>query len=480
MARRQGLTVGRRAGAARSPTAAPPPLAVTDAPFLAAAGAIARTLADTAMTTGAGAGWQGDELVGDSEATLAVVRGAVGPGLYSGLAGIGWFLGHLAAVTSDRRLEALAVAALRSAIAQASSDGTATLSLFSGRTGVAWAAVDVGTRLPDAGLARDGLALARLVATSVLPGDRAEPERSDPSRDGDVDLLAGLAGTVVGLLAIHELLRQASVRSPTSADDGLLDAASRAAHVLGETAQRDAFGASWPDPACPDAPALCGLGHGASGPAWAIAEAAWATGVTGASGLPPVVEQALRYERGWFSADRCAWADLREPPVHGARGDWPAWTSAWCHGAFGIGAVRWRIHERTGDLTALAEASAAVDAARAFVTSAARALRSGGCGDVTLCHGLGGAIELMLLAYEITGEADHLRAARRAGELVLATRAANQGRWTLGLRRAELVPGLFTGLAGIGVTMLRLHDPAAIASPLLPGRRRWPGRRPRA
>lgn len=76
---------------------------------------------------------------------------------------------------------------------------------------------------------------------------------------------------------------------------------------------------------------------------------------------------------------------------------------------------------------------------------------------------MGGAIELMLLAYEVTGEREHVVAARRAGDLCLAIHAANQQRWTVGLRNAETPLGLFTGLAGTGVTMLRLHDVTAIA-----------------
>ncbi|MDP9179640.1 MAG: hypothetical protein M3O61_18360, partial [Gemmatimonadota bacterium] len=104
------------------------------------------------------------------------------------------------------------------------------------------------------------------------------------------------------------------------------------------------------------------------------------------------------------------------------------------------------------------------------------ALRQSQMSDVTLCHGLGGAIELMLLAYEITGLHDHQRAARRAGDLCLSIYRANANRWTVGVRRGETEPGLFLGLAGIGVTMMRLHDPGLVGSPVLPGRFAMPPR----
>ena len=129
------------------------------------------------------------------------------------------------------------------------------------------------------------------------------------------------------------------------------------------------------------------------------------------------------------------------------------------------------MYELSEDLTALAEASAAIHAARLLVSTAGSVLRVGQLSDVTLCHGLGGAAELMLLAYEITGLEDHRRAARRVGDLCLEIHRANHREWTCGLHGAKRVPGLFVGLAGIGATMLRLHDTSLIGSPLLPGRR---------
>jgi lantibiotic modifying enzyme len=179
--------------------------------------------------------------------------------------------------------------------------------------------------------------------------------------------------------------------------------------------------------------------------------------------------RAFAYERSWFSPERCAWADLREPAT--AQGvEWPGWMNAWCHGAIGIGAARLRDYERSGSTLMLAEAGAALHAARSMVAHAGSGLRQGKYADVTLCHGLGGAAELMLLAYEVTGVEDHRRAARRVGDLCLEIHRAKGGRWTTGVQGGEQVPGLFLGMAGIGSLMLRLHDPRAMGCPLLPGR----------
>ena len=90
---------------------------------------------------------------------------------------------------------------------------------------------------------------------------------------------------------------------------------------------------------------------------------------------------------------------------------------------------------------------------------------------MTLCHGLAGSAELMLLAFEATGLEEHLRAARRVGDFILQLRDRNGGRWTAGLPGGEDVPGLMLGRAGLAALFLRLHDPSAMESPMLPGSR---------
>lgn len=429
-------------------------------PFLAAAVAVARELADGAVRVPSGVRWIGDDLIGhgpggSDEAALTLVRGPVGPDLYGGTAGIGWFLGHLAAAVRDAELAGVAAGALRFSLDSAEATlESSSPSLYSGAAGVALAAADVAGRLRRPMLDRRAVALARRVAAGL---------RDRPGGVEGTDLIGGLAGVLIALLAIHR-------RTP---DPVLLRGCRTAAERLLDARHTDSSGTSWPDPQGGADPAWCGLGHGASGVAWALAELAWATR---SRALLAVAEDALRYERTWFSAERCAWADLRKPAHPLEPAAWPAWTTAWCHGAIGIGAVRLRIYEATRDITALAEATAAVEAARQLVAAAAAALRQAQVSDVTLCHGLAGAVDLMLLAGEVTGRREHQRAARRAGDLILSMRAANRGRWTLGLRGGEQVPGLFLGLAGIGVVLMRLHDPRLIASPLLPGRPR--ARRP--
>jgi len=416
-----------------------------DSPYLAAAIGIARQLVRDALPAGPGVTWEGDEIVGDED-DHTIVRMRVGSDLYGGAAGIAWFLGHIAPFDSSGAFASTVAKAMSAAIAGARKGlQSRTFSLLSGSTGTALAAIEVADRLKLVRLRRSALSLVRETCELIVQ----EPMH-------EVDLIDGAAGIIVGLLAIH---RRCS-------DPVLLDTCRMVCEALLQHARHEWWGSSWPESDI--APALCGLGHGMSGVGWALAEMAWAVGE---QRYLAAAREAFRYERSWYSPERCAWPDLRDPKEKSiADGTWPGWMTAWCHGALGIGAVRLRLYEASGDITALAEASAAIQAARLLVMQAGIGLQAGQISDVTLCHGLGGAAELLLLAYEVFDLHDHLRAARQVGRLCLNVYARNGQTWTCGLRGAEHVPGLFLGLAGIGTTLLRLHDPSAIGSPLLPGR----------
>ncbi|MEQ1956632.1 lanthionine synthetase LanC family protein [Mesorhizobium yinganensis] len=394
------------------------------------AGASAETLGVT---------WVGDDLVGTDENNTSVIHGPVGPDFYGGAAGIAWFLGHLARATASPVYADVARAGLAFSLSTARREFCpASLSLYSGAAGVALAAAEVADALDDMDLRREAFALARDIANSIIAGATIEMN----------DLLSGLAGVSIGLLALHRM----------SGDSLYLDAARLACKYLMGRRSHSWWGDSWPDHE--GQPALCGLGHGASGIGLALAEAAW---VTGDASLLDAAHAAFTYERSHFARERSAWPDLRKPES-------PGWTTAWCHGGLGIGAVRLRLYEATGDDWALAEASAALLAARGLAVQAGRDAAQGIAHDATLCHGLGGVTELILLASEILKLPEHSQAACRLADLCLKIKSLNGGKWTTGLAGCADVPGLFTGIAGVGVTMLRIGNPAAIGSPMLPGR----------
>lgn len=417
-------------------------------PYLSAALAIADQLVTSAISTEDGVTWSGDDFEGADEKSLKIVYRQVGADLYSGTAGIAWFLAHVAKLTHDASYAKIAEAGLKFALNNINAlDNPASLSLYSGATGVSLAVIEAANALSNKELYEVGVNLAKQVSNQVIVGPAM----------GEFDLISGNAGVILGLLTAYR----------HSMDNSLLQACHASSAQLVNDQQKNWFGGAW-YPQHNTAPALCGLGHGASGAGWALSEMAW---LTQNQTYLKAANAAFKYERSWFSPDISGWPDLREYDSTSLQNQqWPGWTHAWCHGAFGIGAVRLRLYEATQNMAALAEASAAIQAARLFIAQAGTSLKQGHIADVTLCHGLSGAVELFLLAYEVLDGNDHLRAARFTGDLCLANYHANGGAWTCGLVGAKQIPGLFLGLAGIGATMLRLHNPAMMQSPMLAGR----------
>ena len=367
--------------------------------------------------------------------------------VYGGTSGIGWFLAHLSAATRDDDVAATARAGLRQGLArvgEATADG-----FYTGRAGIALAAVTAGRALGDAEIVSEGADLALAARDARREAAVAE-----------VDVIAGAAGTILALLQLGRALEDSAFRA----------AAVSVGEALLSRANRDADGWSWPAAAASE-PFLCGLGHGASGIALALLELEAASGDArfgeGARG-------ALLYERTWFSREHGNWPDLRE--LDQARieaGAAPAYLVYWCHGAAGIGLVRLRAHERGAGASATAEAGAAIDVATATMLRLVGAGRDPVPVDVTLCHGAGAVAELHVCAAETTGDREHLATARRLYRWALWGKDASEpGRLPrelpCGVPGGSETPGLMLGLAGIGALLLRLHDPAAIPSPLLP------------
>lgn len=419
--------------------------------------AIARRLVDEAVWHEDRCTWTGDDI--DQGPGLPpegqLVHRPVGPDLYGGTSGIAWFLAHAWRATGDDGLRSAALGAVRHSLTR-TGDSPAGTGLYTGAPGVAVVAGVVTRLLGDdqPAIRAQADALAATAAASCLAGD--PPVADQP---GGADLIQGDAGRVVGFLVLS--------RRP-GAGGSLGAAALAAGERLLAAADRDGAGWSWPAPE-PDWPALCGLGHGGSGPAVALDMLA---ARTGDARFAEGARQSERYERSWFNRDRGNWPDLR-----GAPADYP---SFWCHGAGGIGLARLEAWRRTGDPTLLAEAAAAVDTATA---STLRALGRSGSPDagarfesnLSLCHGVGSVAELHALAAEVTGDVAHLGLGRRlalwaaglAGDDEVPVAEA-AGEIACGIPGGGEAPGLLVGLAGVGACFLRLADPTALPSPGLP------------
>ena len=276
-----------------------------------------------------------------------------------------------------------------------------------------------GLLLDEEGLVEDGVALA--VAT-------AEQGLAAPG----LDVVSGRAGAVLGLLLMADL-----VPEPRLVDLARLQGDELVARVR-DGAERVSLSPAGDRGAAHQT----GLAHGAAGIGGALVELVAATG---AGEYEAAARRAFAYERRLFDPVERNWPDLREAGA-------VSFPCAWCHGAPGIALVRARAFEVLGDdsLREESELGLATTERTTLLT-----LRSEGF-DFSLCHGLTGNAQVLLEAGEMLGSD---RSARRELALDVARWGveghARAGRpWPCGTHVGES-PGLMTGLAGIGLFLLR-------------------------
>ena len=402
--------------------------------FLDEAFRLGRRLSGAAIRHAGRCTWLGDDIVAGN-AVWQRTAGTLGPDFGTGTAGVGWFLARLSSATQDGAMATVAAEALLQSLQGA--DGLIAnrrLGFHGGATGLAWAAVDAGRALGCAELVDNGM------QTGLQAAQAASAETDSADSPG---LWHGSAGTLAGLLGLADLSGEAE----------FLTATSRSADRLIELISR------WTLSSHPSAPlpsresrSVVGLAEGASG--IGVMLAAWSV----RAGEPRAREaaaEALRIERawcssamGWYGASAHPWAD--EVMV----------SRSLCSGAAGIGIARLGAYVVMDAPNLLAEAGAAIDLIR-------RAPIRPDAFDTSLCHGTAGEIELLITASTTLSERSHLDAARRLGARIVGAAQAPRD-YGSGLGEGCHSPSLLFGLAGTGLVLLRLHDPALAPGAALP------------
>jgi lantibiotic modifying enzyme len=326
--------------------------------------------------------------------------------------------------------------------AEALADVTMPPSLYSGFTGVAWAAAHVRRGVKNG----DDDAHAEIDAAL-----REYLERS-PWTD-DFDLVSGLVG--IGVYAIERLPRRSARALLT-----------RVVDRLGDTAERTTAGITWltrPEllpprqrEACPRGFYNLGVAHGVPG-VIALLGGASAAGVR-----PGTTRRLLAGAVGWLRAHR----------VPGrAASMFPHWTgagvpsgrtrSAWCYGDPGIAAAL--LAAARGARSASLRREALAIARRA----AARPPGESGIRDAGLCHGAAGLGHLFNRMHQATRDPKLAAAARFwfARTLEMRRPGHGVGGFAAYSPRAdggegwENDPGLLTGAAGIALALLAAATP---------------------
>ncbi|WP_152627530.1 type 2 lanthipeptide synthetase LanM family protein [Streptacidiphilus melanogenes] len=360
--------------------------------------------------------WLGLELIADRYWQLR----PCGADLGGGYTGVALFLAQLAALTGqDRHAEAAvrALAPLPSVLERlaASPQDLAAVGPggYAGLGGIAYAVTAAAAALDDPGLAslRDrAVDLTVLAAESEPAAGPTEGPAERPAGGLTEGLAEGLAGGLAALLAVHQATGSAGAWRGARAC-----AARLAARPLP------------PEP---------GFASGAAGVGWALLGFAEAAGDA--------------------DCERAGLAALRAAAV-GTAADRRA-EGAWCRGLVGVALAVADRPVASGDAQ-LAE----------LVERTLRGLdaRPGPLPDHSLCHGEPGVLELL-------GRSAALVAPVAPGAQAARRRRAR--RWVAVLERhgpvcgtpaALAVPGLLTGLAGVGHGLLRLGFPERTPSVLL-------------
>lgn len=274
----------------------------------------------------------------------------------------------------------------------------------------------------------DYISLARESACSI---------RSLIGADDMLDILGGGAGAIVPLLRLSEV----------TSDPLFLDIAEECAHhvctkvpVLLEQIEelsKDQY------------TAFTGFSHGASGILWALRQL---HELRPSEQYYRLYKRLLEYEHRFFSEKDSNWRDRRWS--EGAEVE--QFSDQWCHGSAGIALSRLdllHLGYEDEDDSLLRDANAGTKST----------LKSGFGHNHCLCHGDFGNLEVLRLAKDV----DLLPQGRFEEQLERSFEMVHERGLLSGTPMRIMHPGLFTGLAGAGVGLLRASDEALVPNPLL-------------
>lgn len=349
--------------------------------------------------------------------------------LYSGTCGVAIFLAAVEHITGGAGYRELALGALKLLrrslrlygpnLARDIGIGAA-----SGLGSVMYALAKIGQWLNEPACLEDAQRAARLITAEAI------------ARDDALDIFAGSAGAILGLLALVEV----------SPDEALLEQAVICgqrlleARVMSQTGYR-----TWPGFY---GRFLTGFSHGAAGTAYALLRL---FALTGVSAYRDAAMEAIAYEDSVFRPEIENWPDLRS-------GEATDYRVAWCHGAPGIGLAR------LGGLAWLDNAQIRADIDIALQ----RTIKEGVQNVDHLCCGNMGRVDILLTAGQQLARPDlSSTAAQFLRQIVL--RAEETGTFAIDplLPRQVHHFGFFQGTSGFGYTLLRMAYPEQLPSVLL-------------
>lgn len=353
----------------------------------------------------------------------------MGYSLFDGLSGVALFLSVAANISGDVKYRNLSLAAVQTIRQQLEEYGHVLIKEMGiggaiGLGSVVYALTRISQFLDEPDLLLDAKRAAARITAEQIADDKA------------LDIIAGSAGTLLGLLALYDASQDQSV---------LAQAMLCGQHLLQSRTMSKAGCLAWPTLGEKH---TTGFAHGIAGIAYAVLRL---YNTTRNTHLLEASEEALHYEHAAFISKIDNWVE--------ELGDSESMVMAtWCHGAPGIGLAR------LGGLSCLDTPRIRSDIEAALRTTQGI---SPGPLDFLCCGNLGRA-ELLLAAGQQLDRPELTDTARHHAWQVL-TRAKQQGRFHLNKALPDWVdiPNFFHGISGIGYELLRIAYPDAIPSTLL-------------
>lgn len=350
-------------------------------------------------------------------------------GYADGISGVALFLAALAKQTGLSNYRKIAWAALKPLHHLIRDDSARLvremgLGAAQGLGSLVYALTRSSQLLDEPELLADARAAANLLTSELIAGDSL------------LDVHLGVAGALLGLLALYEV----------SPEQATLDRAVWCGQHLLRTRTPSKVGCrAWPT--LSSVPTT-GFAHGTAGIVYALLRLYAATRD---AEILEAAREALHYEDRAFVDTYGNWAEIA-----GEEGS--DFGISWCHGAPGIGLAR------LGGLPMLDTPAIRRDLEIALQTTQ----KIGVIGVDHLCCGTCGRVDLLLTAAQRL-ERPELAAIAASWMKQVLVRAGQKEMFFLNLLLPRWVmhPQLLQGASGIGYTLLRLAQPDALPSPLL-------------
>jgi type 2 lantibiotic biosynthesis protein LanM len=359
-------------------------------------------------------------------------------GLYAGNSGIALFLAYLGYITGEARYTVLArkaIKTIRHEVMQIKKlPGSIEIGAFMGLGGPIYLYAHLGVLWNDTTLLQEALELVKLLPDLLKKDDR-------------LDVVAGAAGCIASLLSLYAVVPSSSI---------LAVAIQCGEHLLAQACSMNE-GIGWRTHAYSRYPPTPGFAHGAAGIAWSLLTLAR---VSGQERFRQAALEALTYERSLFSPEKQAWLmpqkDEESAPVEAAQ----SIAVSWNQGAPGIALSRLASLRSITEPLIRDEIDVALE--RTIVDGFARA---GSQPNHSLSHGYFGNLDILLVAAQTLGEAQYHESLKHFTAILLDS--IDTYGWITSLPMNVEMPGLMTGLAGIGYELLRLAEPERVPSILL-------------